>query len=148
MPTMGAAFCGRHSLCMTRDLLINGQYAFECRGNIPGATYEGEFVDAKWDGHAWVILAGVLCDLSIFRVSPALYPVSVRNRRRSPRSGAGFKASNTTRKSCTGDEHAPCLDERPARSGARRLSHQQSSRLQPETLGSAITLHRLRGSTH
>ena len=49
------------------DLLINGQYAFECRGNIPGATYEGEFVDAKWDGHAWVMLAGVLCDLSIFR---------------------------------------------------------------------------------
>ncbi|WP_339231405.1 hypothetical protein MHH62_16445 [Pseudomonas sp. FSL L8-0168] len=26
------------------DLLINGQYAFECLGNIPGATYEGEFV--------------------------------------------------------------------------------------------------------
>ncbi|MGY3301808.1 hypothetical protein ACVK1X_001086 [Pseudomonas sp. PvR086] len=49
------------------ELLINGQYAFECRGNIPGATYEGEFVDAKWDGHAWVMLAGVLCDLSIFR---------------------------------------------------------------------------------
>ena len=49
------------------DLLINGQYAFECRGNIPGATYEGEFVEAKWDGHAWVMLAGVLCDLSIFR---------------------------------------------------------------------------------
>lgn len=49
------------------DLLINGQCAFECRGNIPGATYEGEFMEAKWDGHSWVMLAGVLCDLSIFR---------------------------------------------------------------------------------
>jgi hypothetical protein len=34
------------------DLLINGQYAFECRGNIPGQPTR-EFVDAKWDGHAW-----------------------------------------------------------------------------------------------
>lgn len=49
------------------DLLINGKYAFECRANIPGATYEGEFVEARWDGHAWVMIAGVLCDLSIFR---------------------------------------------------------------------------------
>lgn len=24
-------------------------------------------MEAKWDGHAWVMLAGVLCDLSIFR---------------------------------------------------------------------------------
>lgn len=36
-------------------------------GVSPGATDGGEFVEAKWDGHAWVMLEGVLCDLSIFQ---------------------------------------------------------------------------------
>jgi len=33
------------------DLLINDQFAFECRGNIPGATYEEELVEATWDAN-------------------------------------------------------------------------------------------------
>ena len=41
MPTMGAAFCGRHSLCMTRDLLINGQYAFRMQGEHSRGNLRG-----------------------------------------------------------------------------------------------------------
>ncbi len=37
------------------DLLINGKYVFQCRENLPSPTYEGEFVNATWDGHAWGI---------------------------------------------------------------------------------------------
>jgi hypothetical protein len=54
------------------DLLVNGKYAFLCQGNLPGATYEGEFVNATWDGHAWVMIDSVICDLSIFRTAYAL----------------------------------------------------------------------------
>lgn len=53
-----------------------------------------------------------------------------------------FTAPNTARKGRPENEYATCLDDRPARSGARRLSHQQSTRLQPETLGSAVALPR------
>lgn len=49
------------------DLKVDGRFAFECRGNIPGATYDGEVVEATWDGHAWVMVDNVICDLSIFR---------------------------------------------------------------------------------
>lgn len=54
------------------DLLIDGDYAFKCRGNIPGATYDGEVVNATWDGHAWVLIGDVICDLSIFRTAYAI----------------------------------------------------------------------------
>lgn len=33
----------------------------------PLASYEGEIVEATWDGYAWVMLARALCALSIFR---------------------------------------------------------------------------------
>lgn len=49
------------------DLKVDGCFAFECRGNIPAATYDGEVVEATWDGHAWVMVDNVICDLSIFR---------------------------------------------------------------------------------
>lgn len=62
--------------------------------------------------------------------------------KQSPRSGTGFTAPNTARKSRPDNEHATYLDERPVRSCARRLSHQQSTRLQPETLCSAVALPR------
>lgn len=58
---------GISAVVVLGDLLIEGAYAFKCRGNIPGATYEGEVVDAIWDGHAWVMIGDILCDLSIFR---------------------------------------------------------------------------------
>ena len=63
---------GIPAVVLLGDLLIDDQFAFECRGNIPGATYEGEIVEATWDGHAWVMLAGVICDLSIFRSAYAI----------------------------------------------------------------------------
>ncbi len=37
----------------------------------------------------------------------------LRNRERSPRSGAGFTVPNTAIKSRTGDGYAACLDDRP-----------------------------------
>lgn len=58
---------GISAVVILGDLLIEGAYAFKCRGNIPGASYEGEIVDAIWDGHAWVMIGEILCDLSIFR---------------------------------------------------------------------------------
>jgi hypothetical protein len=48
------------------------------------------------------------------RASPALHPMALRNRERSPRPGAGFTIPNMTRKNRTRDGHAACLDDRPA----------------------------------
>lgn len=58
---------GISAVVILGDLLIEGAYAFKCRGNIPGASHEGEVVNAVWDGHAWVMVGGILCDLSLFR---------------------------------------------------------------------------------
>ncbi|MGJ7546938.1 hypothetical protein [Pseudomonas alloputida] len=63
---------GIEAVVILGDLKIDGHFIFECRGNIPGATYEGEVVNATWDGHAWVMLGNLVCDLSIFRTAYAL----------------------------------------------------------------------------
>jgi hypothetical protein len=69
-------------------------------GSIPGATYEGEFVEAKWDGHAWVMLAGVLFDLSYSRSAyatktPSNFELGANTAR--TKSDAGFTKSLATR---------------------------------------------------
>lgn len=58
---------GVEAVVILGDLKIDGRFVFICRGNIPGATYDGEVVEATWDGHAWVMLGDMICDLSIFR---------------------------------------------------------------------------------
>jgi len=49
------------------DLKIDGVDVFKCKGNIPVPSYDGEIVTGQWDGHCWVEVGGVICDLSIFR---------------------------------------------------------------------------------
>lgn len=63
---------GIEAVVILGDLKIDGRFIFECRGNIPGASYDGEVVNATWDGHAWVVIGDLVCDLSIFRTAYAL----------------------------------------------------------------------------
>ena len=63
---------GIEAVVILGDLKIDGRFIFECRGNIPGASYDGEVLNATWDGHAWVVIGDLVCDLSIFRTAYAL----------------------------------------------------------------------------
>lgn len=60
------------AVALLGDLLINDVPVFKCSGNIPMPSYEGEVVNATWDGHCWVEIAGMICDLSVFRSAYAI----------------------------------------------------------------------------
>lgn len=57
------------AIAILGDLLIDGKYVFRCSDNLPRPTHDDEIVDATWDGHAWVMIAESICDLSIFRTA-------------------------------------------------------------------------------
>lgn len=54
------------AIAVVGDLKILGNTVFKCNGNVP--IPEGdEILNYSWDGHCWVEIGGVICDLSIFR---------------------------------------------------------------------------------
>lgn len=55
------------AIAVVGDLRINGFDIFKCKENIPMPTQEENLIDIKWDGHCWVEVSGIICDLSIFR---------------------------------------------------------------------------------
>ncbi len=70
-----AALRALHSIpavAMLGDLLIEDIPVFKCNGNLPMPRYDGEVIEASWDGHCWVEVAGMICDLSVFRSAYAI----------------------------------------------------------------------------
>lgn len=55
------------AIAVIGDLSIQGHKIFKCNGNIPLPQNNDEILNTSWDGHCWVEIGGVICDLSIFR---------------------------------------------------------------------------------
>jgi len=55
------------AIAVLGTLNINGSTVFECKENIPLFNNDEEAIESIWDGHCWVEIDGVICDLSIFR---------------------------------------------------------------------------------
>lgn len=55
------------AIAVLGDLIIEDISVFKCSGNLPSPSYEGEVINANWDGHCWVEIAGMICDISVFR---------------------------------------------------------------------------------
>ena len=55
------------AIAVVGDLMIHGKPVFKCNGNIPMPEKNNEILNTTWDGHCWVEIGGVICDLSIFR---------------------------------------------------------------------------------
>jgi hypothetical protein len=75
-----AALRAHHSIpaiAVLGDLLIKDIPIFKCGGNLPMPRYNGEVIEASWDGHCWVEIGGIICDLSIFRSAYAIQSPSL-----------------------------------------------------------------------
>ena len=60
-------------------LSINGSSVFECKENIPLSNDKETIKESNWDGHCWVEIDGIICDLSIFRSAYRVSNKSVLN---------------------------------------------------------------------
>ena len=54
------------AIAVVGDLNLFGKPVFKCNGNIP-TPKNNEIIKQNWDGHCWVEIGGVVCDISIFR---------------------------------------------------------------------------------
>ena len=59
------------ALAVQGDLKINEFDIFKCRDNIGMPSQNDELIHKQWDGHCWVEIGNILCDLSIFRTAQA-----------------------------------------------------------------------------
>lgn len=55
------------AIAVLGDLVVEDIAVFKCSENLPSPSYEGEVINANWDGHCWVEIAGMICDISVFR---------------------------------------------------------------------------------
>jgi hypothetical protein len=57
------------AIAVLGDLNIDGLSIFKCKNNIAKGNQKNEVITQNWDGHCWVEVDGVICDLSIFRTA-------------------------------------------------------------------------------
>lgn len=65
------------AVAVVGDLKVNGLNIFKCKKNVPMPTGNDEIIQETWDGHCWVEINGIICDLSIFRSAYAIQSSSV-----------------------------------------------------------------------
>jgi hypothetical protein len=65
------------AIAVLGDLKIKDNIIFKCNGNIPTENKSNEPIIQSWGGHCWVEVAGIICDLSIFRTAYRINKPSV-----------------------------------------------------------------------
>ena len=55
------------AIAVIGDLNIYNKTIFKCINSIPTPKNDENIIDSKWDGHCWVEVGPIICDLSIFR---------------------------------------------------------------------------------
>jgi len=65
------------AIAVLGDLKINNKTIFKCDSNIATENQTNNTIVQNWDGHCWVEVAGVICDLSIFRTAYRLNKPSI-----------------------------------------------------------------------
>lgn len=65
------------AIAVLGDLNIQGSSVFKCRDNLPLENQSNEALVQNWDGHCWVEVDSIICDLSIFRTAYRINKPSV-----------------------------------------------------------------------
>ena len=65
------------AIAVLGDLKIKNKTIFKCNNNIATENKTNEPIVQNWDGHCWVEVAGIICDLSIFRTAYRLNKPSI-----------------------------------------------------------------------